>query len=141
MELTDALEHARAHNQGVLITHRKDGRAQPSNIVYVVGDDGVIRISITETRAKTKNLRRDPRCELYVVGDNFWKYLVLDADCALSPVTTDPNDTTADELVEYYRSLRGEHDNWDEYRQAMVKDQRLVAHLRPTRAYGMWADR
>ncbi|MEY2471082.1 MAG: hypothetical protein QOK28_411 [Actinomycetota bacterium] len=138
MELADALEHARAHNQGVLITHRKDGRAQPSNIVHVVGDDGLIRISVTETRAKTKNLRRDPRCELYVVGDNFWKYLVLDAECELSPVATDPNDATAEELVAYYRAVRGEHENWDEYRQNMVDDQRLVARLRPSRAYGMW---
>ncbi|MEY2419485.1 MAG: hypothetical protein QOG90_2165 [Actinomycetota bacterium] len=139
MELADALEHARAHNQGVLITHRKDGRAQPSNIVHVVGDDGLIRISVTDTRAKTKNLRRDPRCELYVVGDNFWKYLVFDAECELSPVTTDPNDATADELVDYYRAVRGEHENWDEYRQSMVHDQRLVARLRPSRAYGMWS--
>jgi PPOX class probable F420-dependent enzyme len=141
MELTQALDFARGRNQGVLITHRRDGRAQPSNIAYALGDDGVFRVSITETRAKTKNLRRDPRCELYIVGDTFWQYVVFDAECELSPVATEPSDATADELVEYYRALRGEHDNWDEYRQAMVNDQRLVARLRPSRAFGISTDR
>jgi PPOX class probable F420-dependent enzyme len=140
MDLKDAMTHVAAGRQGVLIAHRKDGRSQPSNIAYWVGDDGVIRISITDTRAKTKNLRRDPRCELYIVGDNFWKYLVLDAECELSPVTTEPNDATADELVEYYRAVSGEHPNWDEYRRAMVDDQRLIARLRPSRAFGMWRE-
>ena len=132
------MTHVAAANHGVLITHRRDGRAQPSNIAYVVGEDGVIRISITETRAKTKNLRRDPRCELYVLGDNFWRYVVLDAECELSPVATEPDDATADELVDYYRAVSGEHPDWDAYRAAMVTDQRLVARLRPSRAFGMW---
>jgi PPOX class probable F420-dependent enzyme len=138
MELADAMTHVAAGHHGVLITHRGDGRSQPSNIAYYVGDDGLIRISITETRAKTKNLRRDPRCELYVVGDNFWRYLVLDCECELSPVTRDAQDATADELVDYYRAVSGEHPDWDDYRAAMVNDQRLVARLRPSRAFGMW---
>jgi len=138
MDLAEALTHVGAGRNGVLITHRRDGRSQPSNIAYALGDDGIIRISITETRAKTKNLRRDPRCELYVAGDNFWKYVVLDAECELSAVAADPNDAAVDELVDYYRSVGGEHPNWDEYRAAMVKDQRLMARLRPTRAFGLW---
>ncbi len=123
----------------MLVTHRRDGRAQLSNIVHVVGDDDVIRISITADRAKTKNLARDERCELYVGRSDFSRYLVLDATCELMPVTTDRNDATADALVEYYRALRGEHPDWDEYRQAMVDDHRLIAQLHAERAYGMWA--
>ena len=140
MELAEAMSHVRAGQQGLLITHRRDGRSQPSNIVYVVADDDSISISVTDTRAKTKNLRRDPRCELYVRDDNFQKFLVLDCECELSPVASDPHDTTVDALADYYRRLRGEHDNWEEYRAAMVKDQRLVARLRPARAFGMWVD-
>jgi PPOX class probable F420-dependent enzyme len=139
MNLEDALSLARANQQGVLVTHRRDGRAQLSNIVHVVGDDDVIRISITTDRAKAKNLARDPRCELYVGRSDFSRYLVIDATCELMPMTTDPNDATADALVAYYRALRGEHPDWDEYRQAMVADHRLIAQLRPERAYGMWA--
>ena len=55
----------------------------------------------------------------------------------VAPVVTSPDDATVDELVEYYRAIGGEHPDWDEYRRAMVSDQRLVARIRPTRAYGM----
>ena len=140
MELDQAMQHVRSTRNGVLVTHRRDGRAQLSNIIYGVGDDGVIRISITADRAKYKNLRRDPRCELYVPGDNFWKFLVLDADCELSPVAAERDDAAVEELVDLYRAMVGEHPNWDEYRDGMVKDKRLVARLTPSRAVGLWRD-
>ena len=140
MELDKAMEQVRGTREGVLVTHRRDGRAQLSNIIYAVGDDGVIRISITADRAKYKNLLRDPRCELYVSGDNFWKFLVLDADCDLSPVAGERDDATVEELIDVYRAMIGEHPNWDEYRDAMVKDKRLVARLTPSRAVGLWRE-
>jgi PPOX class probable F420-dependent enzyme len=140
MELDAALEIAKKHPKGVLVTLRRDGRPQLSNIIFVVGDDGIIRISVTADRAKTKNLQRDPRCSLYVGREDFWAYLVLDCDADLSPVAQDPNDATVEELVEQYRGMQGEHPNWNEFRQAMVNDKRQVARLRPTHAYGMWPD-
>src|SRR5437868_11574431 len=109
MDLAQALGVARDNHMAVLVTHRRDGRAQLSNIACVVGDDDVIRISITADRAKTKNLARDPRCELYVGRADFGGYVVLDATCALMPVAADPNDATVDALVAYYTALRGEH--------------------------------
>ncbi len=112
-----------------------------SNIVHAVGDDDLVRISTTAERVKTKNLARDPRCELYVGRDDFGGYVVLDASCELTPVASDPNDATVDALVLYYRTLRGEHPDWDDYRRVMVNDHRLVAVLRPERAYGMWPER
>lgn len=140
MELATALEHVKAHRNGVLVTHRRDGRAQLSNIVYVVSDDGTIQVSITADRAKAKNLARDSRCEFYVSGEGAYQYLVLDAECELSAVASSPDDAATDELVELYRQLAGEHENWDEYRAAMVKDQRLVARITPSRAVGIWSD-
>lgn len=140
MDLDKAMEHVRGTREGVLVTHRRGGRAQLSNIIYAVGDDGAVRISITADRAKYKNLRRDPRCELYVSGDNFWKFLVLDAECDLSPVAAERDDPTVEELIAVYRSMVGEHPNWDEYRDSMVKDKRLVARLTPSRAVGLWRD-
>jgi PPOX class probable F420-dependent enzyme len=137
MDLSPAIEFARSHRQGVLTTIRKDGRPQLSNIMYAVDGAGLIRISVTATRAKTKNLQRDPRASLYVGGDNFWAYAVIDGPAELTPVAADPNDATVDELVELYRAMAGEHDNWDEYRAAMVADGRLVVKLTPTSAYGM----
>lgn len=137
MDLSQAIEFARSHRQGVLTTIRKDGRAQLSNIIYAVDAAGGIRISVTATRAKTKNLQRDPRASLYVCSDNFWAYAVIDGPAELTPVAADPNDATVNELVELYQSMAGEHDNWDEYRAAMVTDGRLVVKITPTSAYGM----
>jgi len=140
MELERAMELLRADRRGVLVTQRRDGRPQLSNIAYGVGDDGVVRISITDDRAKTKNLRRTPAASLYLSREDFWAYVVVDADAELSPVAADPNDATVEELIALYRQLNGEHPDWDDYRRAMVNDKRLVARLRPTHAYGMWAE-
>jgi PPOX class probable F420-dependent enzyme len=137
MELDQALDFVRARHQGVIVTLKRDGRPQLSNVAYHLGDDNVVRISITNGRAKTANMRRDDRVSLYVTRDDFYAYVVLEGEAELAPVVTSPDDATADELVEYYRAVSGEHPDWDEYRQAMVDDERLVARLRPTRAYGM----
>jgi PPOX class probable F420-dependent enzyme len=137
MELSSALEFARGLRQGVLTTIRRDGRPQISNIIYTLDEAGTVRISVTAGRAKTKNLQRDPRASLYVCGDNFWAYAVLEGLADLTPVASAPDDATVEELVALYRSLSGEHPDWDEYRAAMVADQRLVVRITPTRAYGM----
>ncbi|GAA1132487.1 PPOX class F420-dependent oxidoreductase [Nocardioides aquiterrae] len=136
METNRALEAARATHQSVLTTLRRDGRPQLSNVLHGVGEDGVIRISTTADRAKYANLRRTPWAALHVNGDSFWSYAVLEADAELSEVAADPHDATVEELVALYRQLSGEHDDWDEYRAAMVRDRRVVVRLRPTRAYG-----
>jgi PPOX class probable F420-dependent enzyme len=136
MELATALEFAKSRREGILTTLRVDGRAQLSNIFYRLGDDGLFRISVTDTRAKTRNLRRDPRAALHVGGDNFWAYVVLDATAELSAVAAHVDDAVVDELVEMYRSFVGEHPNWGEFRRDMVADQRLVLRLFPTSAYG-----
>lgn len=123
-------------HQGVLVTLKRDGRPQLSNISYVM-TDGVIRISVTDGRAKTANLRRDPRASLHVTSDDFWSYVVAEGDAELTPVATDPGDATVDELVDYYRAVQGEHDDWDDYRAAMVEDRRLLIRIPVTRTYGM----
>ena len=137
MELAKAIDFARTTPRGVLTTIRRDGRPQISNIIYTCDDAGTVRISVTAGRAKTRNLQRDPRASLYVCRDNFWAYAVLEGLAELSPVAADPTDATVDELVALYRTLSGEHPNWDEYRAAMVADKRLVVRIAPTRAYGM----
>jgi PPOX class probable F420-dependent enzyme len=137
MELDDALNYIRERRQGVIVAIKSDGRPQLSNIVYGVDDDGTIRISATAGRAKTNNLQRDPRASLHVTDENFGTYCVIEGEVEVTPVTTDPGDATSEALVAYYRSLAGEHPDWDEYRQAMIDEGRLMLLLRPTRAYGM----
>jgi PPOX class probable F420-dependent enzyme len=136
MDLADALAFAADHRHGVIVTIKADGRPQLSNIAYALVD-GVFLVSITDDRAKTKNLRRDPRTSLHVTRDNFYAYVVLEGDTQLSPVAAAPDDDTVDQLVQYYRAVAGEHPDWDEYRRAMVTDRRLVARFSPERAYGM----
>jgi PPOX class probable F420-dependent enzyme len=136
MEINEALNFIREFRNGILIALKSDGRPQSSNIAYVVGDDGVIRISVTNGRAKTSNLRRDPRASLHVNRDDFWAYAVIEADVTLTPVAESVDDATVDQLVEYYRAVAGEHDNWPEYRQTMVDDHRLLLELHPTNSYG-----
>jgi PPOX class probable F420-dependent enzyme len=139
MELSAALTFARRHDQGVLITLRIGGRPQSSNINYAVGDDGIIRISITDGRAKTVNVRRDARVSLHISQPDFWAYAVLDCDATLSPAAAQRDDATVEELIALYRAIQGEHPDWDDYRRAMVDDHRLVLRLQPTHAYGMGA--
>ena len=120
----------------MIVTIKADGRPQLSNIAYALVD-GVFLVSITDDRAKTKNLRRDSRTSLHVTRDDFYAYVVLEGDTQLSPVAAAPDDDTVDQLVQYYRAVAGEHPDWDEYRRAMVTDRRLVARFTPERAYGM----
>jgi PPOX class probable F420-dependent enzyme len=137
MELDTALDFVRSRQNGVLTTQKRDGRPQLSNITFSLGDDGIVRISVTDGRAKTANIRRDNRVSLYVSQEDFWAYVVIEADAELSPVSSAPDDATVDELVDYYRAAAGEHPDWDEYRSVMVSEGRRVVRLRPTRAYGM----
>ena len=137
MDLSAALDFARTTPKGVLTTIKRDGRPQLSNVAHAVDGEGIIRVSVTADRAKTKNMMRDPRASIYVTRDDFWAYVVLEATAELAPVAAASDDATVDELVALYRDLQGEHPDWDEYRAAMVNDRRLVVRLHPTHAYGM----
>jgi PPOX class probable F420-dependent enzyme len=137
MELDTALDAARSTKLSVLVTLKRDGRPQLSNVSHAVGDDGVIRVSVTATRAKTANARRDPRVSIYVTPDNLGTYSVIEGRAELTPVAAAPDDATVDELIELFRAVQGEHPDWDDYRRAMVADQRLVLRLHPERAYGL----
>jgi PPOX class probable F420-dependent enzyme len=140
MELAKALDFARQRLHGVLVTARRDGRPQLSNVAYHAGDDDVLRISITAARAKYHNLRRDPWAAIHVTRDDFYAYAVLEGEVTLTEPAAAPGDAAVDDLVAYYEALRGQHDDWDEYRRAMVEDRRVLVRLRPTRAYGMLPD-
>ncbi len=137
IHLPDALAFVRENDRGVLVTLRRNGLPQLSNIMYVPDENDVIGISVTESRAKTKNLRRDPRASLHVTRADFYAYVVLEGTVTLSPVAADPGDPVVDALVAMYRTARGEHPDWEEFRQAMVDEGRVLAQLRADRAYGM----
>ncbi|GLZ58968.1 MULTISPECIES: PPOX class F420-dependent oxidoreductase [Micromonospora] len=126
------------HSMGVLATIKRDGRPQLSTVLYSFDRDaGLIRVSVTDSRAKTANLRRDPRASFHVSSQDGWAYAVAEGRAELTPPSAELGDDTVEELVALYRALSGEHPDWDEYRQAMVDEGRIVLRLHVERLYGM----
>lgn len=123
---------------GVLATIKRDGRPQLSNITYYFDPRSlVIQASITEPRAKTRNLRRDARASLLVSSDDGWSYAVADGNAILSPPAASQHDDTVESLIALYRNIAGEHPDWDDYRRAMVDDRRVLLTLPISHLYGM----
>ncbi len=130
MDVDTALTFLREHHRAVLATPRADGRPQLSPIVATVNAEGLIAISSRETAVKVKNLRRDPRASLCVFSDGFygeWVQIEGTATILSLPDAMEP-------LVEYYRSLSGEHPDWDDYRAAMQRDRRVLILVEAERA-------
>ena len=125
-----------ASNLGTLATIKRDGRPQLSDVTYAA-TPGLIRVSTRSELAKTHNLRRDPRASMRVAVPNGAGYAVVEARAEVTPTAATPDDAVVEELIEVYRLAAGkEHPDWDEYRQAMVNDHRLVLRLHVERTYG-----
>ncbi|WP_433610154.1 PPOX class F420-dependent oxidoreductase [Prescottella agglutinans] len=135
------LELVASQNKAILATVKRDGRPQLSNVLYAWDPDTrTARVSVTADRAKTRNAARDPRVSLHVSAPDFWSYAVVEGDAELSAVAADPHDAAVDELVETYRTATGhEHDDWGEFRRAMIEERRQVLRVRADRVYGMAA--
>jgi PPOX class probable F420-dependent enzyme len=118
------------HHRGVLATLKRDGRPQLSNVVYALDDDGRIKVSTTRTRAKARNLRRDPRVSLAVQGDTWQEYLVVEGTAEVLD-----GDVLAD-LRRVYEKVQGKpHPNWDEFDAAMRRDGRVLIAITIERYY------
>ena len=125
------------HRVGTLITLKRDGRPQASVVTHAFDPATLtVRVSITEPRAKTRNLRRDPRASYMVTTGDLRAYAVGEGTAQLTPPATDPHDATVEALIDIYRTIAGEHPDWDEYRAAMVADQRVMLTLPFERVYG-----
>jgi PPOX class probable F420-dependent enzyme len=94
-------------------------------------------VSVTEPRAKTRNLRRDPRASLLVSADDGWSYAVAEGAAELTPPALAVDDDTVEALITLYRNIAGEHPDWDDYRQAMVTDRRVLLTMPIAHVYGM----
>jgi len=130
MDLERAREFMRVHHRAVLATRRSDGLPQLSPVTVGVGDDGRILVSTRETAIKTKNLARDPRASLCVLTDRFFgEWLQAEGTAQIIHLPE-----AMDLLVDYYRRISGEHPDWEDYRQAMVRDRRVIAAITLTRA-------
>ena len=129
VDLPRLLAFVRPRHRMVLTTFRSDGSLQTSPVTGGVDEQGRIVISSYPRRAKAANLRRDPRASVTVLSDEFNSaYVQVDGDAEVIdlPDAVEP-------LVDYYRSISGEHPDWDEYRQAMVDQGKCLIRVTPTR--------
>lgn len=130
MEPEAAREHLRSNHRAVLATMRQDGSPQMSPVVCAVDDDGYVVVSTRETAMKTKNVRRDPRAWLCGFSDRFfgpWVAVEGNVEVISLPAAMDG-------LVDYYRRVAGEHDDWADYRAAMERERRVLLRIDITRA-------
>ena len=130
MDIERAREFMRIHHRAVLATHRTDGLPQLSPVTVGVDAVGRAVISTRETAVKTRNLARDPRASLCVMTDRFfgeWIQVEGKAEVMRLP-------DAMDLLVDYYRRISGEHPDWDDYRAAMRREQRVLVSITLTRA-------
>lgn len=132
----DAHAFLAAHHWGVLATVRSsNGRPQLSNVAYVLRE-GRVRVSVTDGRAKTANLRRDPRVSLHVSSDDFWTYVVAEGTAELSPLAQERGDATGRALLADYEAIRGQaHPDPDGFFDAMVAQRRLELSFTAERLY------
>jgi PPOX class probable F420-dependent enzyme len=123
------LEFVRPRHHMLLITTRQDGRPQASPVSGGVDAEGRIVISSYPERAKSANVRRDARTSVLVLSDDFggpWVQVDGSGEVIELPDAVEP-------LVEYYRSISGEHPDWDEYREAMRKQGKCLIRITPER--------
>ncbi len=130
MDLDEAREFGRHHHHAVLATRRPDGGIQQSPVLVAVDGQGRFTVSSRETAYKTKNLRADPWGQLLILDNGFfgsWIWVEGAVEVLSLPGAMEP-------LVDYYRSVSGEHDDWDSYREAMRSERRVLLLLQPHRA-------
>lgn len=122
---------------GVLATIKKDGRPQLSPVTpFYDRQAGVIYVSVTEGRAKTANLRRDPRATFEVTSADGFAWATAEGTATLTGPGSDPHGPEVEALVDYYRNAAGEHPDWEEYRSVMVSDRRVLMTMTVENVYG-----
>jgi len=130
MDLDEAREVVREQHRAVLATVREDGTPQMSPVLVAVDDEGRVLVSTREAALKVRNLRRDPRLWLCVLPDGFFgRWVQLEGR---TEIVSLPD--AMDGLVDYYRRVSGEHDDWDGYREAMRRERRVLLRVELVRA-------
>ncbi|MCI3274602.1 PPOX class F420-dependent oxidoreductase [Streptomyces cylindrosporus] len=129
VSLEELLDFVRPRHRAILLTRRADGSPQASPLTCGVDDSGRIVVSTYPDRAKTRNAKRDERVSVVVLSDEWngpWVQVDGTAEVIDSPESVEP-------LVEYFRNISGEHPDWDEYREAMVKQGKSIIRVTPVK--------
>jgi PPOX class probable F420-dependent enzyme len=130
MDLDEARQYLRDNHRSILATIRADGRPQMSPVVHGVDSDGRLMISTREPAYKVRNLRRDPRASVCAIPDSFFgKWIQAEGTATIVSLPD-----AMEVLVDLYRQVAGEHADWDDYRAAMVREQRCIIRIELERA-------
>jgi PPOX class probable F420-dependent enzyme len=130
MEIDEAIEYVRHNHHAVLATIKQDGSPQLSPVTAGVDGDGHVIISTRQTAYKVRHVRRNPRVWLCVFPDGFYgRWVQLEGTAGIVELPE-----AMDGLIGYYRDISGEHPDWDDYRAAMERDQRLLLRIAVTKA-------
>ena len=130
MDLAEARAFLAQHHRAVLVTMRADGRPQTSPLLCGLDGHGRVVVSTRETAVKTRNARRDPRVSLCILSDGFFgDWAQIDGVAEIVPLPE-----AMEGLVDLYRSVQGEHPDWDEFRAAMVQQRRVLLRIEIERA-------
>jgi PPOX class probable F420-dependent enzyme len=125
MDTEAARRFLKDNHRAVLATRRRDGGLQMSPVTVGVDESGRAIVSSTEARVKTRNLRRDPRASLCVMNDRFFgAWIQIDGTATIVSLPE-----AMDRLVDYYRRIAGEHPDWDEFREAMARERRVLVSI------------
>jgi PPOX class probable F420-dependent enzyme len=125
MDTEAARRFLKDNHRAVLATRRRDGGLQMSPVTVGVDESGRAIVSSTESRVKTRNLRRDPRASLCVMTDRFFgAWVQIDGTATIVSLPE-----AMDRLVDYYRRIAGEHPDWDEFREAMARERRVLVRI------------
>jgi len=130
VDIATAQDFLRSNHRAVMATFRKDGRPALSPVTVALDDEGRVLVSTREPAMKVQHLRRDPRVSIAVMNDGFYgEWVSVEGTAEIVPMPE-----AMDVLIDYYRKAAGEHPDWDEYREAMIRDQRVVVRFAIERA-------
>jgi PPOX class probable F420-dependent enzyme len=130
MDIDKAKTFLKTHHRAVMATYRRDGRPQMSPVGVGVDAAGRVIMSSREPAYKVRNLRRDPRVSVCVFSDEFYgEWVQIDGEAEIISMPD-----ALEELVDYYKRVVGEHPDWDDYRAAMAREQRVLVRITIERA-------
>jgi PPOX class probable F420-dependent enzyme len=118
-------EFLRTRHHAIVVTRRSDGGEQTSPVTLGIDDQGRLLVSTYPERAKVHNIRRDPYVAMCVLSQDFdgpWVHVEGTAEVLDLPEALDP-------LCEYFRSISGEHPDWEEYKEAMASQGKCLVRL------------